>query len=102
MTVCVYACLDGWMDACMHVCMYHECGVITFLCAFRAFLRLQRCFLCILGKLLPVCQTKMRPVLRKGSVKELFGSTLKKRLYLKKDLLGIREAAFTLKKRFDL
>lgn len=81
------------MDACMHACMYHECGIITFLCAFRAFLRLQRCFLCILGKLLPVCQTKMKPVLRKGSVKELFGSTLKKRLYLKKDLLGIREAA---------
>ena len=44
MTVCVYVCLDGWMDACMHVCMYHECGVIIFLCAFRAFLRLQRCF----------------------------------------------------------
>ena len=93
MTVCVYVCLDGGMDACMHACMYHECGIITFLCAFRAFLRLQRCFLCILGKLLPVCQTKMKPVLRKGSVKELFGSTLKKRLYLKKDLLGIREAA---------
>ena len=43
--------------------------------------------------LVPVCQTKLRPVLRKGLVKELFGSTLKKKLYLKTILLGIREAA---------
>ena len=43
---------------------------------------------------------KKRLVWRKGFVKELFRSTLKKRLYLEEDLLGIKRGCFTSKKRF--
>ena len=44
MTVCVYVCLDGWMDACMHVCMYHECGVNNFSLCVSCFLASPKMF----------------------------------------------------------
>ena len=59
-----------------------RCDSLSF--CVSCFMRLQDVF-CILDTLIPVCQTKLRPVLRKDLVQELFGSTLKKRLYLQKD-----------------
>ena len=73
---------------------------LFFLCCVFSFP--EHVFSSILGRFISVCPTKKVLDWRKGFVKELNTSTLKKRLYSKENLLGIREAALLERRGFIL